>query len=237
MNEDGTYVVFVYYIQTDNCPTQYKCHHNFMFVASVVADVLNEMFPGRKIRVEHVFAEKFRFKGYWDREGKVTKALVGNGELKSERSIDSLSVYLNAIKNSRKLVCKNEQRDDGDKEYDANIVQNHPNTVDLRKFYYVTADHRKREDAVDAGVDNDDIIIVNRVKVMKASKSVVGTTGFKHVRSTSAAPRVIDGVKEYKLTSSNIPCGCDLCLRGGFANCAYLQERGGKPKDHFLKKG
>ena len=61
---DGSYVPFTYYIESDNCGAQYKCRQNFIFIASVCNDILNKLYPpGRNIRIEHVFAQKFRFKG------------------------------------------------------------------------------------------------------------------------------------------------------------------------------
>ena len=96
-----------------------------------------------------------------------------------------------------------------------NILMNQPNTVDLQKFYYLTSDGHKRDDATDTGVEMDDIVMVHRVNGMKASKMVTDTKGFKQARGASAAQRVVEGVKEYKLPASAIPMDAISALVGG----------------------
>ena len=134
---DGVHVPFVYYIETDNCPGQYKCRHNFVFIASICNDYLNKIFPGRNVRIEHVFAQKYRFKGVWDGEGKVTKKMLRDSELSNVRTYDATSAYLNAVE-----LLAVEQRKYTDDTVDDmgvaefSVTKNLVNTVNSRKVLF-----------------------------------------------------------------------------------------------------
>ena len=66
LDEDGKVLTFLYNIWTDGCGGQYKNRKCFYFTAAI-----NDIFPGRFLRMAHYLAVKFRFKGPWDADGRV----------------------------------------------------------------------------------------------------------------------------------------------------------------------
>jgi len=87
-DENGKPTIFHYIIWTDNCPNQYKNRFNFMYIASI-----NDLFPGRGLRLIQCFAQKFRFKGCWDADGRIDKAFVKKRALEKRSCQDALDFF------------------------------------------------------------------------------------------------------------------------------------------------
>ena len=227
-NEDGKRKPFVYYVITDDCSAQYKCRQNFIFMASIC----NDMFPNNNIRIEHVFANKYRFKGTWDGEGKVTKFVVSQNELKGIRGDRSVGAFLSARANC--TIC-NQTRLDVEKlilEGSEKITKKMVSTVDCRTFWYVTSCRDIFAETIASGaVRMREMVFVDRQKKL-LTKTVEGTTTFSQVRGES---KLRNGEDRYQIVSSTLSCACDDCLKGLYDQCPYLAARG-NVKSHLLMK-
>ena len=246
-NEYEEYIPFTYYIETDNCPNQYKCRQNLIFIASICSDLLNKVFPGRKISIQHVFAQKYRFKGNWDGEGGVTKSTLKRAEESNIRSFDSISAYLNSVK----ILAFDSKEISPEKD--------NTSTINRRKFYLVTSCENVWIDALERGVDEKDMVWVERENsrlLLDATKRLEGTTKYFHFRGSDESVQRSVRLREkqnvggrdvmrmvnkdvvcYPVFTSRIPCGCDLCLCGNFQDCVYLEKRGGVPVEpHWMRK-
>ncbi len=73
-------------LYTDNCGNQYKCRFNISAVACHAERHLNHI-------CTHRYATKFRFKGNWDGEGKVTKAFWRSCESKGIRIFNAKGAF------------------------------------------------------------------------------------------------------------------------------------------------
>ena len=191
--------------------------------------------------------KKYRFKGTWDGEGKVTKSTLKRAEERNIRTYDSISAFLNAV---NLLGFEHRQiRQELD----------FPCTVNRRKFYFVTSSENIWVEATERGINEKDMIWVDRNDpnfVIDATKRIEGTMKYYQFRGMDKAVRRMVRVREkrregnndvvrmatkevecYPVYTSRIPCGCDLCLVGDFMNCVYLETRGGlSVEPHWMQK-
>ena len=101
------------------------------------------------------------------------------------------------------------------------------------------------DDALRRGVPASDLIFVDRedpTKRYDAKQAIPGTNGYFQFRGVAHVPSGEEGEGtsgwkegDYPIAASCIPCGCDLCLKGGFRGCPYLKKRGGVI-DHKITK-
>ena len=238
-DENGEYGDFVYYIVTDNCAGQYKCRQNLYFVASVCA----KEFAGRNVRLEHVFAQKYRFKGNWDAEGKVAKATLKNLELRGIRSPDALSAVQN-LKNSIELRMPLDGAEDmisnGDLTNSALTKLMKTSSINERTVYYVTSSEEEYEQlCFGRKIDCKHVVYVERDNFKRGDFHVISGSSSKfHFRAVAKATAKKDrlGNEFYKLMSSKKVCACDTCLDGRSRECQYLRLHGGLQLHHARKK-
>ena len=151
----------------------------------------------------------------------MTKKCLSDNEKVDIRTFDGILAFLNV---SRIL---------GFDRRTPTVEKDLVNTVNCRKFYFVTSSMDIWTDALVCGNSGADMVWVERdwiPDMLDASKAVEGTQQYFHYRGCSSAQsRVVgDCVKTcYPLYTSRIPCGCDLCLDGSFLGCPFLRERGG----------
>ena len=229
-DHNGKRKPYTYFIVTDNCTGQYKCRHNFIFLASICSHEFKE----NNIRFEHVFASKYRFKGTWDGEGKVTKLMIRHNELKGIGASDTLSAFLSA-----RNTCTINNTDNNEVERivtseSQQITQFQTCSVNKRTFWLVCTSPESVTDAVAKGVKKEEIVLINREHKLSATEPVPGTKTLDQVRVYP-----MKNVKEnrYKVYSSTLSCACPLCLKGHFKHCDYLATRGNVSSHYLTKTG
>jgi len=140
-DEDGKVLTFLYNIWTDGCGGQYKNRKCFYFTAAI-----NDIFPGRYLRIAHYLAVKFRFKGPWDADGRVDKAFAKKRALEKDHCQEALD-FLRKIRDSKYQFIKPRLWFDveggGDDEFckwidaqDSRITKNKRHVVNTRKYTF-----------------------------------------------------------------------------------------------------
>jgi hypothetical protein len=134
--EKGLPPIAIHIIWTDNCPTQYKCRHNFYNVATFGSNVAHHS------QQVHTFGQKYRFKGPWDATGKIVKQRILNNELKNLRCANAWDCYVKL----REQMTKDGTKDHISKlfEYeqngDVNVLKNTTFTCKRTFIGYCTED-------------------------------------------------------------------------------------------------
>lgn len=238
-NDDGVFDEFVYYVVSDNCAAQYKCRQNFFFVASVCA----REFAARNVRLEHVFATKYRFKGNWDGEGKVLKAMLKYLEKRNIRSPDALSAVINlkkAIERKMSLEELETMIQSGDLTKAAITKMIATSYINERTVYYVTSSEEEFQELSFGGdIDSKFLVYVERDASKRDDSNVVqGTNSSFQFRGKAESSGKKDrmGNDVYDLISSKKVCACDICLEGKSDQCNYLKRHGGIQLHRLRKK-
>lgn len=206
---------------TDNCPTQYKCRQNFIFIAT---------HPRRNPETEliHKFAEKFQFKGSWDGIGKNVKKFLWDCEMGNKRCGNAFACYDRCRKdfptNNPKKWKQYEQ--DGD----LKLMQKNPFCYDTIEFGFVVESMAHYNQLKEQGHKH--VVYTNRKEIGDDVAPVEDTNNFFQVNS---AKTLVDPQSDsFPLYSYTLPCSCSDCRFGD--DCTFLNMRDKKRNVLKLKK-
>ena len=190
-------------VWTDNAPTQYRCRHTFLKVASVV-----ERHPG--IKISHRLAVPDNFKGIHDAVGKDPAHLVRSLELVGTRSPTAQKVFENCLKNLEKT-----QDETAWKQYEADGDDRLKNKgkygMDSRRVWFVveTKDELDKLDAAFPGR----ILLCDRTFVLDThSKTPLDKTVHLHEVCSTATNIPDQHPRVWPCIASYLPCACKHCF-------------------------
>ena len=195
---------------TDCCLTQYKCRQNFLNVSSEINRHANTTH-------EHKFAEKYHYKGSWDRTGKRIKEFLLRMELMNRRCGNAFACYEACLRwfvnNTGSTWTQFENNDD------QRILEKGPMNNNTIRFGFVTKTEKERLQLISLGHEH--VIVTKRMELGDNIKAITDTHDIFHVESKSFEQDT--SKKSYELTSYILPCSCKRCREGGI--CSYLDFR------------
>jgi len=223
-DKDGIPFIFHYAIWTDNSPIQYRNRFHFMYCATI-----HELFPGRYLRLLHYFAQKFRFKGCWDADGRIDKYFVKKRALAKECCRDALDFFRQISKSDfqfiiPRLIDPEEQFCEWIGNKDPRVRKNTANTINTREYKW-GCDVADEYPKVCAEFGKKNIVFIDRLH-FRFEYDITPVTGssamYAFIGPKPGNKKVApDGTPIYTMTLRSAPCGCSDCRIGGFEDCKY----------------
>ena len=220
-------VVFTYFICADGCSGQYRCRQNFLSGAKICCEKI-----GNKIQIVYSIASRFSFKGEWDGEGGVSKAMLKSEELKGNRSPTPVIAYKTLSDLASITRCRYPvDQWIGDK--DRQIVRKAPSVLDSRQYQFVTCKHDEYQQFI--GADDrytEQVLYLNReVTITDHSnppKALDGTNSNYHFCTGTKAISLGNDSSppSYEIMMGRNICGCPECRKGEFGACINQEAIG-----------
>ena len=226
-DDEGAELLFTYFTITDASPSQYRCRQNFMQEIQITV----EKFPTRKIRIIHMFAVKYGFKGPWDADGGRSKARLRKEEQKGNRSPNSISAYFTLMETMTKTK-PNIPVEKWVENKDKRIVRKTPMMMDERKFVYISDDKNEYMKLVLENASN------QNVKVLYLDRNLLSKTAdpgsavkdtmshYNFILPFTSTGRAPNGQPLYHLEISERLCACKHCRKGAPLACTHQEYRG-----------
>jgi len=214
---NGNESVYTSFVITDVCASHYRCLQNFLNQTRICCKI----FPN-KIRIVHLIAAKYAFKGPWDADGGRSKTKLKNEETKWNRSPDSFTAFLTLVKTVTKTKC-DLPIEDWIHDRDSRIIRKTPMMMVQRRYRYICNrrdeyDRSAHEYADDSTVN---IIFLDRDRATRPSdpgKAISGTNKhyqfhlpYEHERASTETQALL-----YKLFTTESVCACIRCRVGRF---------------------
>ena len=223
-------LVFTYFMITDGSPYQYWCQFNIFNQIRICC----EKCPN-KIRVVHLVAAKYGFKGAWDADGGRSKAKLKKLEDINIRSPRSSTAFENLAKHMTKTKC-NMPIDSWIESRDKRIIRKTPFTMDSRTYKYIADTQDKYNELVQKFADDRSIHILylDREEEKKfgdpGARSLHGSKS--HYQFSGPTEHCAEGTEtdapQYRVTMTKRVCACIPCRNGNNLDvlCLHIDDVG-----------